>query len=162
MGFPRHRRNAMKAELETIRGESGDGSLSPSRLVQWAREHPNSHLYKAFEWDDVKAGHAYRLWQARQIIQEYTVEVVNQPAQKRPARIPFVSVPNLRNGEKKRQGSYLPRSVVEKRPDYRQDVLENQVRLLKAMRKNFGWLTELNKVWAAIDKLELPSKNEAA
>lgn len=161
MAFPKQKRDALKSELEAIRKASGDGSLSPAALVEWAQKHPKSQLHKSFEWDDVKASREYRLWQARQIIQEYTVEVVDTLASRRPSTVPFVSVPDLR-GTKDNAGSYLPRSVVEAKPDYRQSVLENQIKLLKSMRQNFGWLTELAEVWAAIDNIESPSEDEAA
>lgn len=59
-------------ELRSLYEEHG--SLNPADVVEWARLHPESALHGRFTWDDTKAAHEYRLWQARQVITE--VEVV--------------------------------------------------------------------------------------
>ena len=57
------------------------GRLSPKQVVEWARSHPNSVLYKRFEWDNSKAAAQYRLWQARELIT--SVEVIYPDGEKR-------------------------------------------------------------------------------
>ncbi|HVL14161.1 MAG TPA: hypothetical protein VM529_16440 [Gemmata sp.] len=58
------------AELAAIRER--DGGLAPAAVVEAAR--PEGHpLHAAFEWDDTKAGHEYRLWQARSLIRAVVV-----------------------------------------------------------------------------------------
>jgi hypothetical protein len=47
--------------------------LDPGRVVSWAKANPKSALHSRFQWNDGKAAHAFRLWQARQLI--VTVEV---------------------------------------------------------------------------------------
>ena len=54
------------AELELIREESG-GVLSPDAVVEFARDEQTA-LHACFTWDDGEAAHAYRLWEARQVI----------------------------------------------------------------------------------------------
>ena len=55
----------LRSELLAIRAEHG--TLTAHIIVEVAAEedHP---LHNRFEWDDEKAGHAYRLQQARQLI----------------------------------------------------------------------------------------------
>ena len=49
------------------------GSLDPETVVAWAAAHPESALHGRFLWDDTKAAHQYRLWQARALITDVTV-----------------------------------------------------------------------------------------
>lgn len=59
--------------LEQLRLEN-DGKLIPDDVVEAAGEvsHP---LHDYFEWDDDKAGHQHRLWQARVLIRSVRVTV---------------------------------------------------------------------------------------
>ncbi len=61
------------AELKRIAVEH-DGILNPKDVVRAARA-KSSPLHSQFEWSDAKAGHEYRLWQARQLIR-VTVEYI--------------------------------------------------------------------------------------
>lgn len=53
--------------LEALEGIRKTGPLTPSRVVHIAKDE-GSILHPVFEWDDRKAGHQHRLWQARQLI----------------------------------------------------------------------------------------------
>ncbi len=155
-------RKKVATELDAIRVSSGDGSLSPGVVLNWAKEHPNSEMYKHFEWNNEKASHEYRLWQARQMITTYVI-VVDDPkpeGQKRMS-VKLYSVPG-RRGKKEAEGSYVSRDVVMDTPSYREGILINQTKLLKTMRKNYGWLTELSHVWDAIDVTPDIEEEEAA
>jgi len=55
--------------------EDGEGRLSPEQVVDAARSDPDGILCGLFEWDDARAGTAYRLAQARQVIREYKIWV---------------------------------------------------------------------------------------
>lgn len=61
-----------KRELKSL---EEDGLLDPEKVVEFASD-PKTALHSAFEWNNTKAGHAYRIWQARQII--VSVKVVPQ------------------------------------------------------------------------------------
>jgi hypothetical protein len=54
------------AELERIR-QAHDGKLTASAVLS-AAEAEDNPIHDRFEWDDSKAGHEYRLMQARQLI----------------------------------------------------------------------------------------------
>lgn len=59
---------SVASELASLMEASPDGKLSPSDIVNYAEEHPGSALYSHFEWNDSKAAHHYRLWQARKLL----------------------------------------------------------------------------------------------
>ena len=50
------------------------GRLTPSMVVAEA-ENPECPIHDYFEWDDAKAGHAYRIEQARILIRRIKIEV---------------------------------------------------------------------------------------
>lgn len=85
-------------ELEKIYNK--DGELTPSTVVKSAKSE-KSVLHKYFEWDDPRAGHLYRLMQARKMIRvaRITIKAVEQQ---------FIHVPSI----KKAEGVYKPVSVV--------------------------------------------------
>ena len=94
---------------------AGDDGLKPSFVVQEARN-KKSPLHAEFEWDDAKAGHEYRLAQARRLIRLAVPEVDGRPD-------PFVHVPPAANeqdedGGTVREGAYYPTSVVVANTDW--------------------------------------------
>jgi len=52
--------------------EIDDGKLSPESVVRDAKKR-SSPLHKFFEWDDSKAAHEHRIYQARELIRSITV-----------------------------------------------------------------------------------------
>lgn len=60
------------AELKAL--EDRRGRLTPQQVVETA-EPDNSPLHGFFEWDDAKAGAAYRIEQARELIRRVKIEV---------------------------------------------------------------------------------------
>lgn len=73
--------------------------ITADAVVEWARTHPSSDLHSKFEWDDTKAGHGYRIQQARILITR--VRIYQDPACSR--QTPFaIHVKALdRNGYRK-------------------------------------------------------------
>lgn len=59
-----------RGELDAIASRSEDGKLHARDVVKHARD-PESSLHGKFEWDDTKAAAAYRLDQARSVIEVY-------------------------------------------------------------------------------------------
>ena len=68
-------RKDINAEISRIYQENN--GITPSLLVEKAKS-PDSILHHLFEWDDQKAGHAYRLDQARQIITSVKINIINE------------------------------------------------------------------------------------
>ena len=63
--------------VETLAAlENVHGQLSPE-VVLMAASDPASPLHKHFEWDDERAGAAYRIEQARELIRSVRVEITH-------------------------------------------------------------------------------------
>ena len=68
-------RKEIDAEISRIYNENG--SITPDLVIK-AAEDPNNVLHHLFEWDDSKAGNAYRVDQARQIITSVKINIVTE------------------------------------------------------------------------------------
>lgn len=86
---------------------SKSGQVRPSDLLKAAKE-KNSPAHDAFEWNDKKAGHQYRLIQARFWIRRVEIIVDKQP--ERLIHVPHVAVDE--EGVNSSEGYYKPMSVV--------------------------------------------------
>ena len=64
----------IKEELEAI-AEGNGGILRGIDVIRFAQENQDSTLNSRFQWDDSKAGHQYRLQQARQLIRLHVTVV---------------------------------------------------------------------------------------
>ena len=53
-------------ELDALRDK--DGALQIADVPGFAADNPDSELFRAFEWDDVRCGTEYRLTQARSLV----------------------------------------------------------------------------------------------
>jgi len=126
-------------ELEKIRRRAG-GTLRPSDVVTAAQD-PDHRLHGQFEWDDEKAGHEYRLWQARQLIRT-TVTVLEGTTQEIRAYI------SLEPDRTKEMGYRLLRDVLVD-PELRQIALAEALEELKIFRAKYQQLQELAPVFAA-------------
>lgn len=69
----KEQRNAIRDTLERIT-QANSGRLTPEAVVQEAKS-KDSPLHDCFEWDQRKAAHQYRIWQARELITSIKVEV---------------------------------------------------------------------------------------
>ncbi len=102
--------NSKKAFLESLYKK--DGKLQASRVVAEAKKAGSgTAIYDYFEWDNVKAGDKYRLWQARQLIRVTKIHVEGQ--EQEVVHVPAAKVEGERVGE----GVYLPTTVIVRQPD---------------------------------------------
>lgn len=88
---------AIRAELERVR-RANSGVLRPVDVVEFARD-PQTALHARFEWDDSRAAHEYRLWQAREVIR-VTVTMIPQSA------APFRAYVSLQHDREQPGGGY--------------------------------------------------------
>lgn len=124
-----------------------NGLLDPAAVVEFARD-KNTLLHSKFEWDDKKAGHEYRLWQARKIIQlELYVYKENVDSNGIPVRMFFSFTDERRNGGYRKITAIL--SDVELREKMLQQAKEEMV----VFRKKYSALKELAGVFEAMDRL---------
>lgn len=133
------------AELEAICERDG-GMVRPVAVVEYAAD-PKTALHGRFEWDDTKAAHAHRLWQAREIIQVY-VDVIHDDTP--PFRV-FVS---LKEDQRQPGGGYRRTVDVLADPERRAALLEQAKAELAHFAHNYRVLDkELAPVFAAIGKV---------
>ena len=90
-----------------------DGDVKPSTLIAEAKP-KDSPIHNAFEWDNKKAGHEYRLIQARAWIRR--VEIIIEDRPERFVHIPRIIMENdAEEGKRVREeGYYKPMSIVSK------------------------------------------------
>lgn len=136
------KKNAIPEELETIR-QQHKGLLKPRDVVEFAKD-PQTALHNHFLWDNSKAAHQYRLWQARQIIR---ITVTIAPGTKIEDRV-FVS---LMDDRKKTDGGYRTTIDVMSDAEQKTAMLTEALAELNVFRRKYARLTELSKVFAAID-----------
>jgi hypothetical protein len=114
--------------------------LKPESVVQYAAQDKNSELYKCLEWNNEKAGDAYRRQQARDIIHLIIVtETVHEAGEAKQIKIRA-----FENAADKNLGSiYIPTKKALDDPEYRECILEN-------IRHGIEELSEKGKNYAAI------------
>jgi hypothetical protein len=137
------------AELSRISDENG-GLLTPEAIVE-AASNPRSPLHKKFEWDDSAAAHAFRLMQARKVL-EQTVEFLpgnTGAGYDKPVRI-YVSLTPDRELEK---GGYRNIITVLRNDSLRSQLLRDALDELERIQSKYEMLSELAEVFVAIRKV---------
>ena len=132
----------LQDELKLVK-KANKGLLRPIDVVNWAAENPDSLLYSRFEWDDPKAGHQYRLWQARHIINVQVTSIETKNTRM------FVSVQSQR---KLSDGGYHSVEDVLDDPNLYAEMLEEARCELNRLRRKYRSLVELKAIWDAIDE----------
>jgi hypothetical protein len=135
--------DTIEQELEFLAAKNG-GVVRPIDVVEFAKD-PAAKLHEKFEWDDSKAGHEWRLQQARVVLNVY-VKVEERTQEEH--RV-FVSLPSQR---KKEGGGYHRLVDVMSDEQMRAEHLAQALADLQRVKKNYKQLTELSKVFAAIDE----------
>lgn len=134
----------VKNELESIRTKHG-GILHPAAVIEFASDE-DTELHKRFEWDDAKAGHSYRLWQARQLIK---VVVERSEVNGNAVEIPvYVSL-----SADRKDGGYRSVREVYAEDELRRTLLADAKRELDRFKSKYKVLVELQEVFAAIDRV---------
>jgi hypothetical protein len=127
--------------------QTSDGKLIPASVVAAARE-PSNPLHDYFEWDDSKAGHKFRLWQARELIANVTI-VRDEKAER---AVPvFVS---LIADRQKVGGGYRTLDDVLADPEKREELLATAVQELRAIEHRYQMFNELAGVFSEVKKVE--------
>lgn len=129
-------------ELERIR-VGHNGRLTQEAVVIAAKSKA-SPLHDAFEWNDKRAAHQYRLDQASYLIRSITVTIDKQE-QAEPVRA-FV---NVRRDEDR---SYTSLAHAMSDDELRRQVVEAAWAELMAWRKRHAELVEMTRIFAVIDE----------
>ncbi len=138
------RKELVRQELAAL-AKSGGGILRPESVVDYAKD-PTTALHSQFEWDDSKASHEYRLWQARQLI---TVVVRHEPRVDQKVQV-YVSLPSDRKNE---GGGYRRMVDVLSDADHRKQLLDAALAELAVFERKYGIIKELAGVFVAARKV---------
>ena len=131
----------MLGELQKI-ARRHRGRLPVDAVVKAARA-STSAMHRRFTWDDAKCGVEHRRWQARELIQQYWIV---EPASKQDIRM-FISVESDR---RKKGGGYRTWDSILEDPARRAEFVEMAFVELEQFEKQYGALSELRPVIAAI------------
>lgn len=135
-----------KSELilgELQRISSNHRGRLPVDAVVKAAKAPTSAMHKRFTWNDKKCGMEHRRWQARELIQQYWVV---EPASQQDIRM-FISIESDR---RKKGGGYRTWESILNDPDRRAEFVEMAFVELEQFEKQYGALSELRPIFAAI------------
>lgn len=134
--------NPATNELKRIAEKHG-GILKPEVVVQEARS-KKSPLHSRFCWDDSKAAHEYRIWQARQLIR-VVVETIEGVEGRHEV---FVSLTTDR-----KESGYRVMTEVLNSAQMRARMLDDALRELEFFQHKYRRLKELADVFAAVRKV---------
>jgi hypothetical protein len=128
----------MSIESELLQIKGNKEFLIPEDAVAWAAKHPKSALHKSLQWDDVKAGHEYRVWQVRRLI---AVHITYQGGERK-----LVSLRIDRTSP----GGYRHMDQILARKDLWDHMLEDALAELNRVKSKYEALKALKPVWAAV------------
>lgn len=128
------------AAAEVMNGLASENRLNAGELVDVSRP-SDAPLHPAFEWRDPIAAEEWRKHQARHMIRSLEI-VVEEPKPPEPVYVQIRS-----------SGSnYQPIRLVLKQKDTRTELLEQAYNEMKTFRSKYARLTELARVFRAIDE----------
>lgn len=140
-------RTVIEAELRKI--EQRDGVITPPAIVEAARSE-TSPLHSHFQWDNSKAAHEYRLWQARQLIAIVIFERAPNETQRT-----FTSViieEKTATGESQLVRAYVNTERVLDDPNLRAQVVRQAIVEARRWARKYGHLVELAELAQATEK----------
>lgn len=135
---------AVQKELKRL---TKDGVIQPADVVK-AASNPKSAMHHLFTWDDSKAAHEYRLYQARQILRTYVV--VEDAPTKTTVRA-FVS---LRPDRHKEGGGYRHIADVLSDEQLYQQMLRDSLQEIRGLQVKYQRIRELRPVFDAADEVQ--------
>lgn len=130
-----------KADAQKVFEEIGDRKVTPEEVLEQARNDEDSELHKCFEWNDSIAAEKYRLSQARQIIQLLVIK----PEKKEEPQVRVFQITTETN-------NYQPIRLFLEQPDEYKALLQRAKNELSALKTRYKTLSELEAVFAEIDK----------
>lgn len=125
-----------KAEAEKVYSELSGIKCTPVSIVDYAKSE-NTELHKCFEWNDSIAGHKYRCIQAQGVVRNLVV-VKEESEEKTPLRLFY------NTGD--RTGEYKPVKMIMKNEDEYESLLKKAQDELRAFKKKYSFLTELEEI----------------
>lgn len=134
-------------ELDRIKEENG-GNLTADLVVLKAKSASNP-LHKQFEWSNKKAAEEYRKEQARNMLR--AIHVVYETAKEPVTARKYEVVTEPAKFEQPERKVYQSMEEILQNPVKRDEVLARAIKDALAYRKKYSQLSELSKVFKAID-----------
>lgn len=131
----------IRSELEAIRQASRDRMLHAEKIVAWAKAHRGSALFGEFEWNNSKAAHEFRIWQARRLVQVHIVTADGRP------QLVSLSI------DRPKGGGYRDIADVIDDRTLSEIMLRDALGELNRTRARFATVRELVSVWRELDKI---------
>lgn len=138
-------------ELRAIQ-HTHDGLLRPTDVVAFAKKHKESALHTQFKWNVREAAEAHWIEQARRVIR---IHVLVEPSIEEEFKV-FVSLEDDRVND----GGYRLTTAVMSEAQRRSRLLHQALKELKIWREKYNALTELAKIFEALD--DVPGGKEEA
>lgn len=140
--------NVVGAEIEKIEEEKGE--VTARDLVDKATPE-DSALHKLFEWNDAKAADGYRLRQASEILCH--LSIVQEDAPEPTVVRAYTNVADDADNPTRRTGTFINTHDAFADENKRNLILRVAIRELKELQRKYQALSELAKVFEAIDEL---------
>lgn len=134
--------------------EKKHGELTP-QLVLWEASRESSPLHSMFVWDDSEAADLYRTYQARGLIRRVKVKIVDYRSESEQETRALVHVVR-KNEDSQTRSVYLHVKSVLDDADLRNQMLNKAHRELMSFRAKYSVLSELSRLFEAIDSLPQP------
>jgi len=131
--------------------ERKHGELTP-QMVLWEASRDGSPLHSMFTWDDTIAANMYREQQARGLIRSLKVKMVNYRDETEAPLRAMVNLVRVDDDGVERT-RYLHVERVLKDDQLRAQMMERARKELASFRNKYAVLTELSRVFSAIDAL---------
>lgn len=130
-----------KANPNTVAEELTSIKCTPENIVDYAQQE-DTELHKCFEWDNSIAGHKYRCIQAQKVVRNLVL-VKEETKEKTPVRMFY------NTGDK--TGEYKPIKMILQKEDEYQSLLKQAMEELRAFKKKYSCLSELEEIMELID-----------
>jgi hypothetical protein len=138
--FPKYKADPQQAYDEIMTLET----ITAENVVNLARNE-NSVIHDDFEWNDTVAGEKYRVLQAKEMLRMFVTENIKEDCEPIRAMFPVITK------EDKRE--YKPTEIILKNVDEYQQLLKTALDELRAFKKKYKSLAELDNVMEEIEKV---------
>lgn len=130
-----------------------DGCILPPAVIDEGKS-KTSPLYRKFIWDDHKAAHEHRLWQARQIIRSVIIIPVEDVADDIRTVRAFVNVRSTEKETRFKGKGYIATLDAMSDVEYRAQILQNALDDANTFKARYEAYKELSDIFAGIKKAE--------
>lgn len=124
--------------------------VKPQQMVDYAKAHKDSELYKCFTWDNQKAADCWRLEEARLIHRNLVIEYTKSDNDESKEK---VRVRATYRTDTSPSAGYKPLTLIMKDEDERAGLLRVAKAELQSFRYKYRILSELKPIFDLIDEL---------